>query len=132
LHSPAQIRIAYLQAEAICFLEQHFALDQGLRRLRHDVGQNHIRVVLLLHNSFRNLLHFGGSDGGGGAEVAAKEASAVHGCVVIRRGRFVGKNARHQGDDHGDYSNGNNNDEDDLDDAVVFLQETNHGVAGAF
>ena len=132
LHGPAEIGIAYLEAQAICFLEQHLALDQGLRRLGHEVGQNHIRVVLLLQNSFRNLLHFGGGDGGGGAEVAAHEASAVHGCVVIGRGRFVGKNARHQRDDHGDYGDSNDNDEDDLDDAIVFLQKTDHGVVGAF
>jgi hypothetical protein len=86
----------------------------------------------LLQNSLGHLLHLRSGDRGGGAEVAPQEASAVHGCVVIGGGSFVGEDAGHQGNDHGDYGNSDDNDEDDLDDAVVFLQETNHGVMATF
>ena len=133
LHGAAKILIAYLEAETVGFLQQHFALDQRLRGLRHDVGQHHIRIVLLLQNSFRNLLHFGSGNRGSGAEVAAHESSAMDRSVGIGGGTGVGHDARHERDHHGANGNSNDDDEDDLYETVVFcLQETNHWVIATF
>ena len=133
LHSTAKIRVAYLEAETVGFLEQNLALDQRLRCLRHDVGKHHIRIVLLLQNPFRNLLHFGSGNRGSGAEVAAHESSAMHRSVGVGGGIGIGHDARHERDHHGANGNSNDDDEDDLDETVVFgLQETNHWVIATF
>ena len=108
-----KIIVADLQAKTIAFLHQHFPLDQSLARTRQQKGHHLIGQVLLLEHPLRNLLDFGRRNVGRRAQIAAKNSSAMHRGVRVGSGAVV-KDARHQGDDHGDRGDRDDHDEDSL------------------
>ncbi len=84
--------------------------------------------MLLLQLPLRQLFDIRLFDGDALACESAQDAGAANRRIRAVRSSAVSivEDARNQRDDHGDASHGNDDGKDDLDEAVVLLQNANH------
>ena len=123
------------ESQLVGLLQQDLALDERLSGLRHEERDGLLRIVALLRDAAGDLRDFLIGDVAGAAEreVAPEDAGGADCRVVVGAGgALVGKDARHQSDDHGDAGYADDEPEDDLDGFGIFLQETNHEAMTTF
>src|SRR5262249_5215966 len=111
------------------------ALDERLSGLRHEKRDGLLGIVALLRNTTGDLRNFliGDVARAAKSEVAAEQTSGPDRGVDVGTGAgLIRKDAWHQGDDHGDAGDTDDEPEDDLDGFRVFLQEANHEAVATF
>ncbi len=126
MQEAGNVSLGGAEAKPLRFDQLDVLLDQSLGHAGHHergVGLGH---TLALEHARRRHLDVGGRDVVNRRQEAAQRTPAADGRVGVGGGRLV-EDAGHQGDDHGDAGDGDDRDKDELGEAVVFLQEANHG-----
>ena len=124
-----------LESQFVCLLKKDLALDERLSGLRHEKRDGLLGIVALLRDTTGDLRNFLIGDVARAAkgEVAAEQAGRPDRGVDVGSGAgLIRKDAGHQGDDHGDAGDTDDEPEDDLDGFGVFLQEANHEAMTTF
>jgi len=128
----AHIVVGDHQAEPLGFKQLDVLLDEPLSDTLHHEGEHKLGKLLALEHARGKLLDVGGRNLVNRGKETAERSATADDRVGVRRSSLVIEDAGHQGDDHGDACDRDDDDEDALHKPAVFLKETNHGWVTTF
>ncbi len=131
MEKTADIVVGGGDAHAVGFLQQDALHDDLLPGLLHDDGHVHVRNLAPAHQVVRSLLHIGDRRSaprraGSGQRSRLPDAGVVGAAV-----RRILEDAGNEEDDHGDAGGADDDAEQPLGEASVFLQEANHAMGNS-